>query len=440
MSMRKTRLLAPLMALFLLTVSAAALDVAEKPISNGGYTHYVIDSDGTLWAWGDSFHGGITAQEDPVPWENAVPEVKNAACADSGFLTGYAVDRDGVLWGWGGDFQGKLMGQDAAQGAVRLMDHVVSVCDMTESGMALKDDGTLWIWGGFDSETKGFREPEQVLDCVRTFCGEWAVLEDGTLMKLWYNGGDGLGPEHVPVAVNVADVRIDDEDVLILGENGALYRASGNSGDWYDPPELLWEDVIGFSRNTAVTADGTLWAWGDDRPAILKDGAPNPEDSYEDLSDEDLAIPVKITEGVRYAEASEDCTLAVMEDGSLWELPSAYHVSIQEGYPSDRFPEAQKECRKLLDQAAPVRMFAGDPNAPAPVLLAAPGQEEEPIAEPEVPAEAALLEGPEAETPVGTASPKREAPAWAALVSLLPLVAAAAYHACKNRRMHRKDG
>lgn len=70
--MRRIRLLAPLMALFLLTVSVSALDVAEKPISNGGYTHYAIDSDGLLWAWGDSFHGGITADRD-LEWEEAVP-------------------------------------------------------------------------------------------------------------------------------------------------------------------------------------------------------------------------------------------------------------------------------------------------------------------------------------------------------------------------------
>lgn len=36
-----------------------------------------------------------------------------------------------------------------------------------------------------------------------------------------------------------------------------------------------------FTRCTAVTADGTLWAWGSDRPAMLRDGLVDPEDPYD---------------------------------------------------------------------------------------------------------------------------------------------------------------
>lgn len=430
--MRRTRLLAPLLAMLLLTVSAAALEPVERPISNGGYTHYAIDGGGTLWAWGDSFHGGITAAEDPVLWENAVPEVENARNACAGFLTGVAVDRDGVLWGFGSDHAGKLLGQDASQGAVRLMDHVAYAEVWDVNICALKDDGTLWIWGGTDPVTGDLnREPYQVMDHVQAFRGGYIQLEDGTWAERRFAGGEEALV--LPIAVNVAEMQYDyaADTLLMLGENGALYRAARNSEGWYDAPELLLEHVVSFSDSTAVTADGTLWAWGSGRPAMLKAGAPDPEDPYDrDLPDEELAVPVKITEGVRYAEASGDCTLAVMEDGSLWELPSAYHVSIQEKYPPEEFPEVRTTCRKLLDQAAPVQWFEWDPDAPAPVLLAMPeelrkaleAEEAEPLGE-------LLEDGPE----TGTADAETVPPAgesgpvpWAALaVSLLPLAAAA---------------
>lgn len=429
--MRRARLLAPLLALLVLTVSAFALEPVESPISNGGYTHYAIDSDGTLWAWGDSFHGGITADHD-LEWEEAVPEVKNARNTCVGFVTGLAVDRDGVLWGFGSDHAGKLMGKDASQGAVPLMDHVVYAEVWDVSCCALKDDGTLWVWGGgTDAATGGpIREPYQAMDHVRAFSGSYVQLEDGTWVERRYNP-DGVNFEILPLADNAAKLRLDyaADALLLLGEDGNLYRAARNDRGWYDEPELLLEHVVTFSGNTAVTADGTLWAWGPDRPAILKDGAPDPEDAFDaELSYEEPAIPVKITEGVRYAEAGEDCTLAIMADGSLWELPSAYHVSIQEGYPADRFPEVQTECRKLLDQAAPVQWFEGTPDASPPVLLDMP---EALKTAPEA-APAAQAEVLEAE--------RRPVPWTVIAAALLPVAAAVLYHMCKNRRFHRSGG
>lgn len=429
--MKWIRLLTPLAALLTLTVSAFALEPVKRPISNGGYTHYAIDGDGTLWAWGDSFHGGITAEVDPVLWEDAVPEVKSAVYAESGFLTGLAVDRDGVLWGWGGDFQGKLCGQSGQQGAVCLMDHVVSVCDMTEYVMAVKDDGTLWTWGGYDSEAGEFRTPEQIMDHVRAFWGNYIQLESGTWVeRRSAEDGETLG---LPVAVNAVELCYDHaaDALLMLGENGGLYRAARQEM-WYDTPELLLENVVCFHGglgSTAVTADGTLWAWGRGRPAVLKDGAPDPEDAYDgELPDKELAVPVKIMEGVRYAEASEDCTLAILEDGSLWELPSAYHVSIQEKYPRERFPEVRAECRKLLDRAGEVSWLEIDPNAPSPELLEMPDVLREKL-ETETEAPVETPEEEPAETPIveETAPPAAEhSPApWAALaISLLPLAAA----------------
>lgn len=419
-----------LAALAALTMSALALDVVERPLDVGGYTYYAIDGDGTLWAWGDSFHGGITADRD-LEWEEAVPEVKHARNTCAGFATGLAVDRDGVLWGFGSDHSGKLLGQDASQGAIQLMDHAVYAEVWDVCCCALKDDGTLWDWGGTDPETgKLFWAPHQVMDHVRAFWGGWVLLEDGTLLERWHNVDGKNTVENVPVAANVADMRYDHESqaLLALGGDGNLYRAA-RDGNWYGPMELLLEDVVSFSNCTAVTADGTLWAWGTERPAILKEGEPDPADPYDaNMPIQERAVPVKITEGIRYAESGDGCTLAILEDGSLWELPSAYHVSISEKYPQEQFPEVRTACRKLMDRAAPVIWLQGDRSAPGPVLLTEPVWEIPTEAfpeEPETPVEVR-------ESEVQPAAAARTVSAWAALVSLLPVAAAVVWHLWKR--------
>ena len=74
-----------------------------------------------------------------------------------------------------------------------------------------------------------------------------------------------------------------------------------------------------FTRCTAVTADGTLWAWGSDRPAMLRDGLVDPEDPYDTEACDGI---VRITNGVVCAVPCSDRTLAVLADGSLWQFPA----------------------------------------------------------------------------------------------------------------------
>lgn len=162
---------------FALALPAAALEPVNKPLSIYGYTFYAIDSTGILWAWGDSFHGGITAERDPVDWEDAAAEMQNAVWTRGGFAVGLGIGQEGVLLGWGSDFAGALRGQDASRGAVPLLDRVVSA-ESDEGGVrALRNDGTLWSWNAENP-------PHSVMDHVRAYTGYWAVLEDGTVLEL----------------------------------------------------------------------------------------------------------------------------------------------------------------------------------------------------------------------------------------------------------------
>ena len=133
------------------------------------------------------------------------------------------------------------------------------------------------------------------------------------------------------------------------------------------------EDVrsvaAGGDFTVALKTDGTLWAWGQFRPAMLREGQVDSSDPLvrtSALETECENEVVKITEGVAIAAACSDRVMAVMEDGSCWQLPLAYRLlDWQEN--QDQTPNRPE---KILDQA----LLPNDPpawaaEAPAPTVL-----------------------------------------------------------------------
>ena len=236
----------------------------------------------------------------------------------------------------------------------------------------------MWTWGARsggsleEHQDDPYYPPTQVLDQVVQLFGDLAVKEDGTLVRVWFDGDTCTAAplmEHV-AAVGSLYCGIQDPAMLVQGQDGSLWRVpwENNLSDtvqWQSlgQPEKLLEDVVQFTRCTAVTADGTLWAWGSDRPAMLRDGLVDPEDPYNTEACDGI---VRITNGVVCAVPCSDRTLAVLADGSLWQFPSAGFLPEWETSP-DRSPAAPE---KLLDQ---VRMPSPSPawaaDAPPPAVL-----------------------------------------------------------------------
>ena len=417
-----------LLAAMLLAGTAAALEPISRPIAASGYTYYAIQADGTLLAWGDSFHGAVgPTDQDPLPWEEANVLLENARYVDAGFVMAAAIDGDGVLWGWGGH-AGRTFGEAEPY---RLLEDVVSVSVGETACTALRADGTVWTWGARFGESleahqdDPFYPPTQVLDHTVQLLGDLAVKEDGTLVRVWFDGDTcTTAPlmEHV-AAVGSLYCGIQDPAMLVQGLDGSLWRVpwENNLSDTVrrqslGQPEKLLEDVVQFTGSTAVTADGTLWAWGRDRPAMLRDGRADPYDP------EDCGGIVRITDGVACAVACSDRTLAVLADGSLWQLPSAGFLPEWEESP-DRSPAAPE---KLLDQVrmpSPAPAFAADAPAPAVVESASleTGEAQQAAAEPDADA------APAQDEPSAESTQERGLPGLGVLAAALAALVLAAW-------------
>ena len=218
----------------LLAGTAAALESISQPIATSGYTYYAIRADGALLAWGDSFHGAVgPTDQDPLPWEEANVLLENARYVDAGFITAAAIDEDGTLWGWGGH-AGRTFGEEEPY---RLLEDVVSVSVGETECSALCADGTVWTWGARsgvsleEHQDDPYYPPTQVLDQVVQLFGDLAVKEDGTLVRVWFDGDTCTAAplmEHV-AAVGSLYCGIQDPAMLVQGQRPSGH-AAGRSG------------------------------------------------------------------------------------------------------------------------------------------------------------------------------------------------------------------
>ena len=274
----------------------------ESGGGSGGAWTVALQTNGTLWAWGNVTSGrtGVTIPDTPqmVGSENYWQKIA------AHILTAVAIKTDGTLWTWGYNQDGQVGDNSTATrsspvqvGSSNDWSKLQSNTSQGYSLAAIKTDGTLWMWGKNDfgqlgqSNTVSRSSPVQVglsSDWNEVSCGlshTIALKSNGTLWGWGLNNAGQIGnnsttntssPVQIGTLTNWSKISSGGSQTMAIKTDSTLWawgqNAFGQLGDGTTVPRSSpvqigtlgqWADVYsGASHTMAIRTDGTLWAWG----------------------------------------------------------------------------------------------------------------------------------------------------------------------------------
>lgn len=378
-----------------------------------------VKEDGTLWGWGFSTdlmgHGNKTDEFGLLYQDTPVQLSQGFQAAGSN----WGIKEDQSLWFWGYeldptkvDNSGWISSDDyvVRNTPVKVMDHVKQAYrDESETrwSMALTTDGTLLLWGylsntdftpGLVSKT-GYVPPESaipLLTGVKQFKAtsvSWMALkEDGSLWACGItnhgnltgektdlqNGGSYYSIPLTKVMDGVAAFSLSYQNTLVIKQDGSLwswgsneYGQVGNGGQsnaqqgqdnpYQTVPVKILDDVIYAESDVssfAITADGTLYGWGNNDDNQLGYAGGNSVGGW--LSTPCQNTPKPVTTNVAAVVSG---TRVLKRDGSLWTIGSNYRGTT--GISVSIAPEEVTTLTKLMEHVRlPAQSGGSTPTEP----------------------------------------------------------------------------
>jgi alpha-tubulin suppressor-like RCC1 family protein len=294
---------------------------AVVALAAGGLHSLALRADGTVWAWGGNTHGQLGTGSSrgsvvPVP----VAALHDIVAIAAGPLHSLALQRGGSVWAWGANFAGELGRGDRCtdatptacfHGAPHRVDGLGGVIAVAAGGLhslALRANGTVWAWGSNRNGQVGLGTPCAPTDRA---CASTTPVQVPGLPRVVAIAGGG---EH-SLALTASGT------VWAWGANGSgqLGRAPGTtpacSAGFCTP---LPARVSGLSHIVAIAAGddhslaldamGRVWAWGGNAAGQLGSGSTVPTGSPIQVG---LPPVVAIAGGLRSSEA-------LTAQGTVW--------------------------------------------------------------------------------------------------------------------------
>jgi alpha-tubulin suppressor-like RCC1 family protein len=286
------------------TLVVSLMDVS---VVDASFHSIAAREDGTVWTWGLNRHGQLgdgTAEDRFTASE--VSGLGNITEVSAGLEHSIALTEDGGVWAWGWNEFGQL-GDGTTEDKltpvqITSLSDIKAISGGRAHNLALREDGSVWGWGynfygqlgqGFTSDYIGTPVRIQSLNNILaiTAGGDFslALLKDGTVWAWGRNQSGQLGngtfghdvnQTHPVQVVGLTDVRAiaaGSAYGIALRQDGTVWTWGNNSRGQLgigttesekavpsQVPNLI--DIVsiaaGSSHTLALSADGTLWVWG----------------------------------------------------------------------------------------------------------------------------------------------------------------------------------
>ncbi len=275
-----------------------------KLVASGGLHTCAIQTDGSLWCWGENFIGEVGLGTDAPVQVLAPTRIGDAAWATvtGGVAHTCGIRDDGTLWCWGyngsgavGDGTGTNRGDPTPVGS----DHWLTVAAGDYHVCAIRDDRSLWCWGQnlgaqLGDGTLGERAAPVLIDAGHAWAAvaagsvhTCAITKDG---QLWCWGSDASGAIGAGNTISMVPKRIEAASVwssIAAGNRFTCGTTEGSVRCWgandvgqlgdgtrlahadaapITSPRTDWTSVITHSTTVcAIAGDGALECWGENR-------------------------------------------------------------------------------------------------------------------------------------------------------------------------------
>jgi alpha-tubulin suppressor-like RCC1 family protein len=255
-----------------------------RAIAAGGGFSLAVKGDGTLWTWGT----------DNAEQPRLVAGIRDLVAISAAEQRALALDSHGTVWEWR---DVPVDGPAAPPKQVTGLSGVRAIAASDRHSVALTSDGGVWVWGdhGAGDQGNGVYSNSAVPLRLRGFSDIVAIgaayqltialKQDGTVWTIGYGAAGGLG--------NSATVNSSTTPVMVKGLTGVKAIAGG------------------YMHACALKGDGTVWCWGYNHDHQLGDTR---------LATDASNVPVRAGTLARVAAiaAAKNHSAAVTADGTVW--------------------------------------------------------------------------------------------------------------------------